>query len=220
MSVRADEQGGPRSTVRRGLALWCALVAVVGAGGIGSRTLGGAWSRFDLDSELTAAAFVSGAALALAGACCLWAASRTVGGAPMVVLGVGLLAMSADEVLRLHEQLESRAQVDWQVLYSPVAVCFLVAFVLVARRRRGERWFLGPWVAGAGFWLLAQTLEAVQWDGAVRRDHYVVLMITEELGELLGTGCFAVAAWALGREVVRRRGSRTAAPGGLPAGPR
>jgi hypothetical protein len=197
----------------RGIAACAVVVAVVGAGGLLAIADPQRWASLDLDAEFTAPAALSALALAAAGVVLLVAASRTRSRAVGLVAAL-LLFMAVDEYLVLHERLESLTDVDWQKLYLPLYAVAGVAFLLVAYRHRRTLSFLVPWLAAAGLWAGAQVLERLEWRGDIQLDHYTAKMVTEELFELGGTGCFLVAGLVLlGMRALAAPGSADAAPG-------
>jgi hypothetical protein len=109
-------------------------------------------------------------------------------GLPQLWVGVSALFVfvSADEFGEIHERLERITGIDWQILYSPIAVLALVLWLFVARRLRE---------IGAGFWLLvvgtacgiaSQVAEAVEYGpGDKRVAAFDELMVFEELLEMV-----------------------------------
>lgn len=49
-------------------------------------------------------------------------------------------------------------------------------------------------MTGGGFWLLAQVLEYLEWDGDLQLSHYWEKVTGEELLEFLGSGALFLAA--------------------------
>lgn len=109
-----------------------------------------------------------------------------------------LLALGLDEIGQVHERLERRAGIDWQLLYMPVAATGAVAWLLIVLRLSGlQRALL---VAGTGAWAVAQLLEFLQWDSQSRRvDMFEPMMIVEELLEMTGSTLFLVGIYMLVR---------------------
>lgn len=156
---------------------------------------------FHPDSERRVASTVSALALVAAGLAAVRAGARTGAGWQLVPVGALLLLMALDEWAALHERLEATTGTDWQLLYLPVFAVAGACFLLAARRHRGERAFLVPWLAGAACWAVSQVLELAQWDGDDQRAGYRAMMLPEEVLELTGSLLFLLAALVL----LRRR---------------
>jgi hypothetical protein len=108
-----------------------------------------------------------------------------------VGLALFLAFFSLDELLSVHERLESYTGVDWQKLYLPVgALGALIGLGVLLEVRRDLRVVATLLAAGAA-WFVAQVFEAVQWKG----DKLVVpwLIYPEELLEMTGSALFGVA---------------------------
>lgn len=150
--------------------------------------------RFNLDGERTypplfsAALLLTAAALALALAVVSDFARAALG-----CLAVLFAFMAIDEWQGIHEFLEARSGIDWQVLYIPIILAGAAAFLAVIRRvsREGKPGG-GAMLAGAAAWGFSQLLEAIQWRvfGGEESDVYAPLMITEEIGEMVGSLLF------------------------------
>jgi len=174
-----------------------ATVVLLAALGITARlTSSGLWDLFDLDQERRPAAVISSAILGLASflVCRALRASQ----APLILfaLPLFLLFMTVDEVLLLHERVEWRFNIDWQVLYSPIIAGGGVAWLLVLWRW-GWRSVSGMCLlAGAVCWGASQVLEALQWNGDVPVSGYSHYMVTEELLEASGSAAFCLAGSA------------------------
>jgi peptidoglycan/LPS O-acetylase OafA/YrhL len=110
-------------------------------------------------------------------------------------LAAALLYLALDEALGLHEKLEARTGVDWQLLYLPFLVATAAAGLYVLLRSRGAtRWLLLG--AGAAAFV-AQVLEVVQWDGDEPVDSYRQLMVPEEILEPTAAALIAIAGLML-----------------------
>ena len=108
----------------------------------------------------------------------------------LLALLIGFFAV--DELLAIHEALESLTGVDWQLLYLPFGLIGAgtgLGVLLLYRRRPA---LVVLYVVGAAAWAVAQLFEAIQWHG----DELVqpALIYPEELLEVRGSGLFAVAA--------------------------
>jgi hypothetical protein len=195
-------------------ALW--LIGVAHATGLVSLP------AFNLDREGTIPQAYSGLLLLWA-AGAAFAAARAGSESPRALYAVaGVFAfMSLDEVFRLHEAIDDALDFDWQVLYLPILAVALAAWLAVRRLLRDEHSWQLAWFGGATFWVVAQVLEAFQWDGRVRpgtihwdgltdaqieqqlsEPAYLVKMLPEELLEMCGSLLFALVLSALFARVV------------------
>ena len=152
----------------------------------------------DLDGEANVPALWSGALLVAAAASARATAGADSRGArwPWWPLALLFLFMAADEVLRVHEWLERLTELDWQVLYLPVmAAAAAAALTAVLRLRESPRLVAGLLAAGAA-WMLAQVLEALQWDDDRQVSGYGKLMVGEEILEMAGSLGFTLTLLA------------------------
>jgi hypothetical protein len=168
----------------------------------GAAPPGGFLGLFYLDGEYNVPALLT-AGIWLLAAAAIYAAGRARerGGWQIVwtLLSVALLYLSADEALKLHERVEGRADVDWQVLYLPLLVGTALAGLLVVIRvgpGTPRNLLVAAGVAAVG----AQVLEALQWNGDQPIDGYRALMVPEELLEATSAALVAIAALMLLRE--------------------
>lgn len=150
-------------------------------------------SAFDLDAEYRVPSLWSGGLL-LGAATATWSLRRSLEGTTTPVAGL-FAFMALDEVASIHELLERRVGLDWQVLYLPLIVAGGLGWLLLLRRlAQRSALSAGLWVAGAGAWFASQILEFWEWDGAVRRSHYYMKMYLEEFLEMTGSGYWLLAA--------------------------
>lgn len=170
----------------------------------------------DLDEEGTVPQAYSGLLL-VAAATAATVAAR-LGAQPrraFMALAAVFAYMALDEVFRIHEELDAAADFDWQLLYLPVLIVALVAWIGVWRNLASPLARVG-WAGGAACWIAAQVLELFQWEGHVwrpggiewsklsdaeieqklREASYLVKMIPEELLEMLGSLSFALVLLA------------------------
>ncbi|MEX1296399.1 MAG: hypothetical protein AB1Z67_09540 [Candidatus Limnocylindrales bacterium] len=190
-------------------------IAMVGVSGVLTAWLAPDHPWFDLDSEIglgwppteiTIALPSLWATLLLcfAGLCWIavgWGRSSTGDRTAGLLFGLTLAFFAFDEQFSVHERLESRLGLDWQLLYLPVAA-FSAGLVLywTVRVRRSVTTAAWMLLLATACWALAALLEYVQWRGDEQVDVYVLFMIPEELLELTGSSIFALA----GLRVLRR----------------
>lgn len=123
--------------------------------------------------------------------------------------------MAVDDFVAIHEKIERTLGVDWLFVYFPLmAVGAAAGGYLIIRTwhlpgGRGFRWLA---ICGATCWFIAQVLEGIAafWDDAYL--HANVLVVPEEALETMGSGLFALSAWAL--YAVLGATDKTAKPGG------
>lgn len=156
-----------------------------------------AWFRsvpVGLNTEWSLPAIYSGVLLLATGLLALHARSArpsTALSAALLVLGVLFTFMAFDEVLAIHERIESAAGLDWFVLYTPVAVVAGLALLVVLRLswdHRGVRLTL----AGGGLcWLVSQLIETQQYEDGELVRRWTIL--PEEALEMTGSLLFLLA---------------------------
>ncbi|GAA1390986.1 hypothetical protein GCM10009599_08780 [Luteococcus peritonei] len=113
-----------------------------------------------------------------------------------LVLSGFLLFMALDELLGIHEQVGHLLRVKWLVAYAPlILLAGLGSLYLVARLWQLARPAALALLLGGCCWVLAQTLEILEWNGErhVSRG-YTEMMTVEEIAETLGSGLFGLAA--------------------------
>jgi hypothetical protein len=162
---------------------------------IGVRYWGPQHAATGLDAELNFPAYFSAAVLVVSGFLTLVVATtwppRSRARRLFVGLALFLAFFSLDELLSVHERLESFTGIDWQKLYLPVgAIGALIGLGVLLEVRRDLRVVATLLAAGAA-WFVAQVFEAIQWKG----DKLVVpwLIYPEELLEMTGSALFGVA---------------------------
>lgn len=173
--------------------------------------------EFQFSTDLSAVYFAfpalaSGLLLVLA-ALLTWATAPLYGGrAAWAVRGlsIALAWMSLDELLGLHESLETATGIDWQLLYLPlVALIALPSAVLLWHQWHRARAAAAMFVAGGVCWAVAQVLEFLEWDGDVSRPGYLGMMVVEECLEALGSALFAWSALVVLRSAAHARARRS-----------
>lgn len=188
------------------------LVLVIAAFGVlGALEFSGAsLGLFDLDGELKPPAIFS-SLLSLASGLFALALGARRDRRCWGALGVFLLFMAADDLLTIHEHLQTASGVDWQILYVPVIIGGGVLWLraLIDMRAIFPRGAL-LMVLGAAAWALAQLGEALEYDDGEMVDHYAVLATVEELLEMTGSLLFAVAVAGALRSLAASRRDQSA----------
>ena len=182
-----------------------ALIAVLAVMGIlryGNKEQLGA---FNLDGERNVPAVFSAALwTAVAGlALLVGRADRWRG---WYAFAVVTLVVAADEFGEIHERLENKTGIDWQLLYLPVGILAAVLFVAIGRRL----WRLGvgftPFAFAAGAGVVSQLLEQVQYgenDEPVRG--YRVMVVSEEVLEMTAAVLLSLSLLAVLRALADGR---------------
>jgi hypothetical protein len=149
---------------------------------------------FNLVNEKTVPAFFSGAVLLAGGLCSLIAARVRLHGERGVWIAFGalLVLMSADEVVQIHERIETWTGVDWQQPYAVVALGAAVIWFKILRRVDSlPRTLL---ITGAVAWAISFGLEDAQYDSSDHRAAgFTPMAISEELLEMVGSTMFLLA---------------------------
>jgi len=168
----------------------------------------GAMVLFHLDRELNIVTMFS-AGLLVANGCLVWQMVRSrLFKKAITGLAFLFLFMGADEMLKIHETLEKWSGIDWQILYSPLILAAGIGWLMVWWKSEGLTRVL--WTAGAGFWVISQLLEAIQWGWGSESQsvHYNLMMVSEEVLEMSGSALFLIAVFRILRPSFD--GSRTA----------
>ena len=156
---------------------------------------GSIWDRlFNLVNEKTIPAFFSGAVLVAGGLVSLVAARARLYGAHRLWIAFGalLLLMSADEVIQIHERIETWTGIDWQQPYAVVALgAAFIWFKMLRLMEPGPRLML---IVGAVCWAISFGLEDAQYDSSDHRaSGFTPMAISEELLEMAGSSLFLLA---------------------------
>jgi len=195
-----------RVTPQRLLVALLIAIAVFSLAGINVVLTDSPSSHWNLDSDWTDGyglaypTLFSAALLWGAGTCALIAGRRRIFGrrGSWYLLGLLLVGMGFDELLATHERLESATGVDWQTLYAPIAIACGVAWLFITLSMRRVKPARALMILGAAAWLVAQILEATQWDGDREVSSYAIQMVIEETLEMTGSTLFLVAIyWVL-----------------------
>ena len=150
-------------------------------------------SPFDLDGEQNVPALFS-ALLLFACAVLAYRLPRSVAPRAVALTFSGVLVLAGlDEATEIHEKLEQRLDVDWQLLYIPVFVAAVVVWSLLVARLRRSGFSLTLVLASAGCWIASQALEAVQWEEEGPAPGYTWMMVVEETLEMTGSALLLVA---------------------------
>jgi hypothetical protein len=160
----------------------------------------GGWRLFNLDSERAVATYYSaGLAWVAAGLVAVAAATKALSRWAWAFAGV-LAFVALDDGNAIHERLQRLSGVDWQVLYLPVLAFGGLAGWQLWRSRPADvpRRFLS---LGALSWTVALILEPIQHWGGQPVAFYDPLMVSEEILEMVGAVCFALAAAAVIRSL-------------------
>jgi hypothetical protein len=112
-------------------------------------------------------------------------------------IGIGLFLafMGFDELLMIHERVEYRLGVDWQVLYVPVVAVGGIAYLMLLKRM--PRWSLAQvmWLTAASFWFISQIFEKLEYRaGDVEVPHFRVLDGIEKVFQFTGSALFLLVA--------------------------
>jgi hypothetical protein len=160
------------------------VIALLGVLGVLSIAVGSPFGSFDLDGERNVPATYS-AALWFSVAVLALLMGRIDPAPGLLQVWVGLSAffvfVSADEFGEIHERLERIVGVDWQILYSPVALIALVLWLFVARRLRQIGVGFGLFLAGTACGIASQVAEAIEYGpGDERIAAFDEVMVFEE----------------------------------------
>jgi hypothetical protein len=178
-----------------------ALIAVLGVMGIlryGNKEQLGA---FNLDGERNVPAVFSAALWTLVSGLAVLV-GRADRWRAWYAFAVVTLVVAADEFGEIHERLENKTGIDWQLLYLPVGILAAILFVAIGRRL----WRLGagftPFAVAAGAGVVSQLLEEVQYgenDEPVRG--YRVMVVSEEVLEMTAALLIGLALLAALRRI-------------------
>jgi hypothetical protein len=184
-----------------------AVIVLLGVLGVLYLAFESPFGFFELDGERNAPATYSAALWTLVAlvAVLLGRVDRAPG-ARLMWLGLSapLLLVAADEFGEIHERLERITGIDWQILYSPLALVAVFLWVLVGRRLRTLAGF-GLFVAGTVCGAASQILEAVEYgpnDKEIRG--FDELVVAEELLETVAVLLVGLALLAALRAVSSR----------------
>jgi hypothetical protein len=175
-------------------------IALMGIAGVivGTDTYQGEGSladrMFNLANEKTVPTFFSGAILLAGGLCSLLAGRLRVYGTRGWWIGFGafLIFMSTDEVVQIHEKVETWTGIDWEKPYAFVALgAGVVWFNLVHRMENQLRLLM---VGGAIGWAISFGLEDAEYDSLDHRvSGFTAMNTVEELAEMAGSSLWLIA---------------------------
>jgi hypothetical protein len=129
-----------------------------------------------------------------AGLRALWGLTRIERLAWLGVAGLFVL-MAFDELLMIHERVESHTGVDWQLLYLPVFAAGGLAWLLLLLPMR--RWSLEQvmWLGAAGLWFVSQIFESLEYTANdVAVDGFRALDGIEKVCQFTGSSLFLLVA--------------------------
>ena len=150
-------------------------------------------SPFDLDGERNVPGLFS-ALLLLACAVLAFLLPRSVAPRAVALIFSGALVLaSLDEATEIHEKLERRLDVDWQLLYIPVFVAAVVVWSLLVAGLRRNGFSLTLVLASAACWIASQALEALQWEDDGPAPGYTWMVVVEETLEMTGSALLLLA---------------------------
>lgn len=174
-------------------ALGAMIAALAVAGAVYAWESPSSLSRFDLDEERTVPAVFTALLLVACAAVALRLPRSLVSRAVAIAFAGLLVLASLDELAEVHEKLERRLDVDWQILYIPVfaVAAIVLALFMAGLRRNGIG--LGLVIASAACWAGSQVLEAVQWEDDGPAPGYTWMMVTEETLEMAGSALLLLA---------------------------
>ena len=152
-----------------------------------------ALSRFDLDEERTVPAIFSALLLAGCAVLALRLPRAILARGPAITFAALLALASLDELAEIHEKLERRLDVDWQLLYVPVFLAVLVVLGLFVSGLRRNGLDLRLVVASAACWGSSQVLEALQWEDDGPASGYRWMVVAEETLEMAGSALLLLA---------------------------
>lgn len=122
-----------------------------------------------------------------------------------IALSVPLLFVGADEFSEIHERLERITGIDWQILYSPLALVAAVLWVLVGRRFRELGAGFGFFVGGTICGIASQAIEALEYGDNNRRvAAFNKLVVCEEMLEMVAVVLIGLALLTALRIVCRQ----------------
>ena len=196
-----------RLDTRRVLLASGSIIVLLGVLDVLDLVFGSPFGIFDLNGERNAPATFSAALWTCASVLALLLARAeqpAAVGRLWQALSALLLFVGADEFGEVHERLERITGIDWQILYSPVALVAAVIWVLVGRRLHDRRGF-GVFVAGTVCGVLSQVIEAVEYGAHDRRvAAFDELVVGEELFEMSAAVLIGLALLAALRTVCRQ----------------
>ena len=127
----------------------------------------------------------------------------------LLATGAVLAFMVIDEWAAIHEELDSRTDTTWQLLYLPLGVAAAVPWFVVLRGLRRYPPAALAWLAAAALWVLAQVLNLVAPTDRAASASYRPLVITEEILEMTGSLLFQAALLIVPAAVFEGRAERS-----------
>jgi hypothetical protein len=195
-----------RLDLRRVAAVNGAIILLLGVLGVLHIVFEPRFGPFDLDGERNVpAVYTAGLWVAAALLAVILGKAEQARARLWRALSGTLLLVSLDEFGAIHERLERITGIDWQILYSPLALVAAVLWVLVGRRLRALGPAFGLFVAGTICAVVSQAIEAVEYGEHDRRvAAFNELVVSEELLELSAAALIGLALLAALRTVCRQ----------------
>jgi len=184
---------------RAAVVLGCAVALVSLAGVLVASGLDWGRNQLDLDGERNVPSTLSALLLLAAAVLLVRLPSRVVPRAASLGLGCILALAALDEAFELHEKLETRLDVDWQLLYIPAFLAAALLWFLLLRSVWRDRRSTGLLVAAGACWIVSQVLEHEQWGPNGPEPGYTWMMVVEETLEMTGSALLVVALLAAAR---------------------
>ena len=188
--TRLEQGVDPRRTA---VVLGLAIATLVALGAVFAWRSESGLSPFDLDGERNVPALFSALLLFVCAVLALRLPRSVAPRAVALALSGVLVLASLDEATEIHEKLERRLDVDWQLLYIPVFVAAVVVWSLLVAGLRRNGFTVALVLASAGCWIASQALEALQWENEGPAPGYTWMMVVEETLEMTGSALLLVA---------------------------
>lgn len=173
----------------------------------------GTFAPFALDTETNPATAFAALLLVIPAILCAVLAAMRPADIPrwaLLATGAVLAFMVIDEWAAIHEELDSRTDTTWQLLYLPLGIAAAVPWFFVLRGLRRYPPAALAWLAAAALWVLAQVLNLVApTDDRAASASYRPLVITEEILELTGSLLFQTALLIVLAAVLEGRAERS-----------
>ena len=182
------------------------VIAILGLlGAVRAWAPGHGLEFFDLDGERNAPATFSALLLFTASFLTLRLPGSVVARPVSLVLAALFLYAGLDEAFEIHEKLEAKIDIDWELLYVPGFLVAVVALGALLYALRSFRTSLALVLAAMACWFVSQLFEALEWDPSGPTSAYVPLMVAEELLEMTGSSLLILALLVVHQDTASRR---------------